>query len=444
MMKPLEVSLVKQTEMNTIPSSLSSLDPTWVTVTELFPGQTGLKILLAILASSTLVQRALPACEQMDIAVLNCHNLATFARQAGCGKDTLLRYIKLYQALGLLTHTRVRTGPHSATQLSPPLTPYQPSSTALQRVEVLTHEGRQKQQELARSVRDRYLLTYGLLADPGWETAGETEPVTTLLRKVSDRLQQKRISQHERLVLQQEIEQMLTHRSILVQGDPPEDLNDAAVLLPERHPGDDKGDRQLHLGDPGRAERFDEEDHRVNKGDLSLASMMRAEDLPHKEGDLTFRKGSEPFPEVAQQKDLLHNGGDLATGRTRQCADLTSYQGDFSAQESNDVLDAGDLKELSVMPSSIDSFLHKDFLKKKNLNSRLPVVSHGREVNRNFARKRCATSHSWMARTMRLPSMSTRMQAKKRWEAIKIKFGAALLSRGLPPSIRCSSAHFMT
>ena len=97
-----------QAEGTTISSSLPILDPTWETVTHLFPRQTGMKILLAILASATIVQRSLPACGLVDVAVLHCQSLAAFAQQVGCSKDTLLRYVTLYQALGLLTRTSTR------------------------------------------------------------------------------------------------------------------------------------------------------------------------------------------------------------------------------------------------------------------------------------------------------------------------------------------------
>src|SRR5450432_2596378 len=137
MTRLLSVLSFNGTESSSIVSSLAALDPTWQEVTTLFPGQTGMKILLAILASANIIQQTLPIWGLVDVAILNCRNLATFAHQLGCGKDTLLRYIKVYQTLGLLTHSRTWRQRRSTTELTLPLTPYHPSSEILERLNML-------------------------------------------------------------------------------------------------------------------------------------------------------------------------------------------------------------------------------------------------------------------------------------------------------------------
>ena len=86
MQEKVEVRM-KQSEMafhpqraGNVSSSSPALDPTWEAVTTLFPGYTGMKILLAILASAEIIQQTLPTWGLVDVAILNCRNLATFAQ----------------------------------------------------------------------------------------------------------------------------------------------------------------------------------------------------------------------------------------------------------------------------------------------------------------------------------------------------------------------------
>jgi hypothetical protein len=168
-----------------------------------------MKILLAILASAVIVQRSLPECGLVDVAVLHCQSLAAFAQQVGCGKDTLLRYVTLYQALGLLTHTRTRKGVEAHTQLHLPFTSYQPSVAAFERVKALTLGGRKKQQDLARVVSEQYVLLYHLPAYLHQETCTGEDPVLCLLTRTSHLLQKPRIRRIERQLLQREIADVL-------------------------------------------------------------------------------------------------------------------------------------------------------------------------------------------------------------------------------------------
>jgi hypothetical protein len=209
-MKTAEEWFPNQAGCGAIHTPLPTLDPTWATVTMVFPGQTGRNLLLALLASAVKVQETMPDGESVEVAILHCQSLATFAQQVRCGKDTLLRYVKVYQALGLLTHTRVSRQGRLVTQVSLPLTPYQPSFAALERVHALTTEGRKKQQDLARVVYEQYRQVYALHQETG---AGD-DPVLHVLRSASSFLQKKRISRIERLVLQQTIAEVLHHLEV--------------------------------------------------------------------------------------------------------------------------------------------------------------------------------------------------------------------------------------
>jgi hypothetical protein len=331
--------------------SMIRVDPTWETVTRLFPGQTGMKILLAILASAVIVQRSLPECGQVDVAVLHCQSMATFALQLGCGKDTLLRYVTMYQALGLLTRTRVRRGTGAETQLHLPLTPYQPSAAALERVKALTLGGRKKQQDLARVVSEQYVLLYRLPVSLHRETSACEDPVLRLLTRTSHILQKPRIRRVERQLLQQEITEML--------GD-----------LQQR----DQGDLFVQW-----------RDREVNQGDLATQVLSGTEDLPSKKGDLQAKTmqqlgdlSARTCDEMPEGGDPSHNAGDLRVETLLQSGDLTPERGDFSPQNRAEMPDVGDfspqtgdeapnvgdLKVVGSAPSSIDSFYSKDSLKR--------------------------------------------------------------------------------
>jgi hypothetical protein len=359
-MEILEVSFLKQGEGDAISSTFSALDPTWEAITTLFPGHTGMKILLAILASAEIIQQTLPIWGLVDVAILNCRNLATFAQQLGCGKDTLLRYIKVYQTLGLLTHSRTWRQRHSTTELTLPLTPYHPSSEILERLNILVSQGRKKQQELARFVRDRYLLLYRLPLYPHQETQVEESPVFGLLTRTAHLLQKRRVRRIERQILHEEITEVLAQMERDQQGDP--------LFLWK--------DQNVHQEDRSAGPNLREEDLTSKKGDLSVQ-----EDPPHEEGDPSFLL-------VAKSGDLRYDVRDLHAGTLLQSGDLTSYHRDLSAhtdikmgdvgdrlQEAGDLtlpmgdlsahtdtkmIPVGDLKDFDIAPSSIDSVFRQN------------------------------------------------------------------------------------
>src|SRR5450432_1571441 len=268
MTRLLSVLSFNGTESSSIVSSLAALDPTWQEVTTLFPGQTGMKILLAILASAEIIQQTLPMWGFIDVAILNCRNLATFAQQVGCGKDTLLRYVKIYQTLGLLTHARAGRQ-RSTTELTLPLTPYRASSEILERLNTLVSQGRKKQQELARFVRDRYILLYRLPQRSSGETQVAEHPISGLLTRTAHLLQKKRVRRIERQVLHDEITEVLAQMEVAQLGDP-------FFLWQEQG---------VHQEDQSAAEIGREEDLRRKKGDLLGMERQQREDPRYERGD---------------------------------------------------------------------------------------------------------------------------------------------------------------
>ena len=367
-------------------SSLSAvLDPTWEAVTTLFPGQTGMKILLAILASAEIIQQTLPTWGLIDVAILNCRNLATFAQQVGCGKDTLLRYVKIYQTLGLLTHARAGRQ-RSTTELKLPLTPYRPSSEILERLNTLASLGRQKQQELARFVRDRYVLLYHLPLCSPRETQVTEHPISGLLTRVAYLLQKKRVRRIERQILHDEITEVLTQ----MEGAQPGDLlflrNEQKVHQEDRSAGENWSEEDLRRkkGDLLERERQQREDPRheqgdpmVTTGDFSSLAVTPSGDRLQKMGDLQRGTGDrlqdvgDLYAEVAQQLgDLAPSCGDLLVhpdtkmgdvgDRLQEEGDLTLPMGDLSARIDTKTVPMGDLKDVDTVPSSIDSVFRQN------------------------------------------------------------------------------------
>ncbi len=350
-------------------SSLSAvLDPTWEAVTTLFPGQTGMKILLAILASAEIIQQTLPTWGLIDVAILNCRNLATFAQQVGCGKDTLLRYVKIYQTLGLLTHARAGRQ-RSTTELKLPLTPYRPSSEILERLNTLASLGRQKQQELARFVRDRYVLLYHLPLCSPRETQVTEHPISGLLTRVAYLLQKKRVRRIERQILHDEITEVLTQ----MEGAQPGDL----LFL--------RNEQKVHQEDRSAGENWSEEDLRRKKGDLLERERQQREDLRYEQEDPMVTTGDFSSLAVTPSGDRLQKMGDLQRGtgdrlqdvgdlapscgdllihpdtkmgdvgdRLQEAGDLTLPMGDLSAHIDTKTVPMGDLKDVDTVPSSID------------------------------------------------------------------------------------------
>jgi hypothetical protein len=371
-METSDVSFLKQGEEDTISSTLPDLDPTWEMVTTLFPGQTGMKILLAILASAEIIQQTLPTWGLVDVAILNCRNLATFAQQLGCGKDTLLRYIKVYQTLGLLTHSRTWRQQRSTTELTLPLTPYHPSSEILERLNMLVSQGRKKQQELARFVRDRYILLYRLPQHSHWETRVAEHPISGLLTRASYLLQKKRVRRIERQVLHDEITEVLAQMEVAQLGDP-------FFLWQEQG---------VHQEDRSAVEIGREEDQRRKKGDLLGTERQQREDQRYEPEDPMVTAGDFSSLVVTKSGDQLQDVGDLHGEASRRPGDLTAYHGaffahtdikigdvgdrlqeagdlippmgDFSAHPDTKTVLVGDLKDFSPAPSSIDSVFRQN------------------------------------------------------------------------------------
>jgi hypothetical protein len=378
-METSDVSFLKQGGGDIISSTLPTLDPTWEMVTTLFPGQIGMKILLSILASAEIIQQTLPIWGLIDVAILNCRNLATFAQQLGCGKDTLLRYIKVYQTLGLLTHSRTGRQQRSTTELMLPLTPYHPSSEILEQLNTLVSQGRKKQQELARFVRDRYLLLYRLPQHSHRETQVAEHPISGLLTRASHLLQKKRVRRIERQVLHDEITEVLAQMEVAQLGDPFFLWQEQEVHQEDRSAVEIGREEDLRRkkGDPLGIERQQQKDQRYEPGDPMVTAGDFSSLVVTKSGDLLQDVG-----------DLLQDVGDLHGEASRRPGDLAAYHGDFSAhtdtkmgdvgdqlQEAGDLtlpmgdlsahtdtktVQMGDLKDFSPAPSSIDSVFRQN------------------------------------------------------------------------------------
>jgi hypothetical protein len=123
----------------------------------LFPKERG-RLLITLLLQFAVVQAVdVPDKGLVRAAVLFLPSIEAFAREHGWGKDTALRYIDTLEALGFLR--RYRHAHHTEFHIF--LEAWSPAVSGLTALDALIRNGRDKVQQLAHGVKDRYSLLYG-------------------------------------------------------------------------------------------------------------------------------------------------------------------------------------------------------------------------------------------------------------------------------------------
>ena len=265
-----------------------------------FAGTSGIELLARMLRFASVKQRALdlPESGLVDVASITTPSVAAFAHTIGCGKDTLLRHLAMFRALRIMTQQR-RDG---QTILQFPLTVYRVSLDTLSDLNRLAISGRAKQQQLARSVRDRYQLAYGL---PDLAPATTEQGIVFLLTEIDSVLKAKRTTSARRSVLQRKIAQVLT--LLAQQGD-----RRPSFFLEGRDQATQKGDRAYQCTEA-----------EAQKGD-------RISPLPQREGDLVQQEGEFHYQRPVSSEDLMQQKGDLDVSPFSTQGDLTPQEGDLS------------------------------------------------------------------------------------------------------------------
>jgi len=190
-------------EQHKDPPASERLDISILTLIERLFGQKEFELFARILQHATVKQYGLPS-QSPVIAQITVPSLAAFAQQIGYGKDTLLRHLAVYRALGLLMQRRI----DHQTLLSFPLTSYEPHpETTLPALDLLGRTGRPKLQQLARSVKERYQLCYcpTALIDAHPSASSQESELAVLFLEVQQLLQAKRIPAIRRQLLQMRI-----------------------------------------------------------------------------------------------------------------------------------------------------------------------------------------------------------------------------------------------
>jgi len=177
-------------------------------ITYLFPKERGLALLTLLLGSAEVKRLELPDLGLVEVAVIRLQSIEVFARQHdGWSKDTALRYFAVLEALQILQRHR-----HADyTELHIPLVPWFPSASALLGLDALIENSREKLQQLASSVKARFLLLYG--SPHSWSSLFDDLFVT--LTDVQDLLN-KRLSPTKRVLLQLRIENLKARLEIEV------------------------------------------------------------------------------------------------------------------------------------------------------------------------------------------------------------------------------------
>jgi hypothetical protein len=299
-------------------------------VAYLFPKKRGLILFTLLLQEDGEVRSMeLDGIGLVNVVVIQLRSVEFFARSHGWGKDTALRYIRILEALQLLYRRR-----HAEyTEILIPLAPWSPSEQRLIALDGLLIEdaARERLQQLASGVKDRFLLLYG----PPQSFSSLYDELMAALVDVQDLLN-KRLSATKRQLLQLRIGTLRSrleaaaekgdfqaisstqkgdfHAGIVDQNEPTRtrkgDFQDDLAS-----PSTQKGDFYSHAGGsypPGDAE----------KGDFYAGPGRTYGLSPTQKGDFQIASGSQNSTIVAEKGDFQGGQQSLNTQRSTQKGDL--------------------------------------------------------------------------------------------------------------------------
>ena len=172
-------------------------------VSYLFPKDRGRSFVASLLQIAVIKQMDIAGIGRVDVAAARLKSIEAFARQHGHGKDTALRYVDILEALQIVRRYR-----HAdSTELLIPLVAWAPSEQALCALDALLAESaaRAKLQQLAGTVKTRFLLLYG--SPHSWSSLFEDlhETLTDV-----QALLDKRLSSSKRSLLQLRLTKLKT------------------------------------------------------------------------------------------------------------------------------------------------------------------------------------------------------------------------------------------
>ena len=309
--------------------------------TYLFPKERGRLLLNALLQNAQGPEVTEDGTGKGDFAVVRLESIERFARQhQGWGKDTTLRYISVLEALQLVRRQRTA----SYTELHIPFGPWIATEEMLAALDALLVEeaARAKLQQLARGVRERFLLLYGT---PSTHFSLIDEMIATL--SDVEALLSKRLCAKKRQLVQLRVVNLKTR----LEGD--------AQKGDLRHRGGFAagGDRRNGASSTHGASSASEGDQSIGEASQNPAASAEPRDLRNgatstyrasfaEEGDCDISQGSQKAHASTQEGDQrngssrstfapLAEKGDQSIGEASQNPSAHAQKGDLpTSQES--------------------------------------------------------------------------------------------------------------
>ncbi len=318
----------------------------------LFPKDRGRLFVASLLQIAMIKQMDISGVGRVDVAVAVLKSIEAFARQHGHGKDTALRYIDILEALQIVRRYR-----HAdSTELLIPLVAWAPSEQALSTLDALLAESaaREKLQQLAGTVKTRFLLLYG--SPHSWSSLFEDlhETLTDV-----QALLDKRLSSPKRSLLQLRIANLKTRLEAEgAKGDLWNGQQEA--FSGERAEKGDFQGRSNQVSRPAAAQKGDF--HTGSDGTVTSTSTQKG-DLLHREhaekGDFSTRLDSQNECNHAEKGDFQD---DLPVS--------SAQKGDFQGQSGRRVAQKGDFQGIAAGVSLNDNvmILSNDISEKEDVN----------------------------------------------------------------------------
>ncbi len=265
-------------------------------------GEKGMALFTFLLSSSMIMS------EREDVAVFSNSRLSDVALQLGWSPDTVKRYVAVFRALNLVQHYHDQ---HREVTLHIPLGPY-PHLTNFTGLDELMRT-RKKQQQLARSVKTRYIMRFG---DPTQAYSPEIHYELAELKAILDN---EHLEPLKRQRLQIKIADLLIRAAGTRVGDLNHVLNTSEAVQERRLP-----DNVRDVGDSNGVQEV-----------TSHTRVIRQGDLNHSTGDSLQQPSVSLSPIKQPLGDLNRKQGDKAhvlalasPSQPEQVGDLGRRMGD--------------------------------------------------------------------------------------------------------------------
>lgn len=331
-------------------------------ISHLFPKDRGRLFVASLLADASIEKRDISGIGHVDTAVVKMKSIEEFARLHKHGRDRALRYVAILEALQIVQRSR-----HAEyTELRIPLVAWAPSAQALSNLDELLvpQEARAKLQQLAGTVKTRFLLLYG--SPSAWLTL--YDDLQGALADLADQLDH-RVSATKRTLLQMRIMKL----RLRLAGSEGNCLREGDLKPP---PGDQNGRASTQKGDFSPAVSLANGSTPAQKGDFQGRSNQASRPGLAEKGDFPAGPDDTIAPTSAQEGDLKpppggQNGspfaekGDFPVRPSSQNEYNHAEEGDFQEQSGRHVAQEGDFQEAASRASFNVNVITNDNISEK-------------------------------------------------------------------------------